>query len=446
MVYEILPQDDGSLLVGTLAGLFRGEQRPFGMSFRRVAGLGGFAVHSVRSAPNGDIWIGTDERGVARIDARTGKVEWFAERQGLADRPVYKLCFDRERRLWVTTEAGLFMAMPPYRRFSRITELPSTRMWAVTEGSDGTVWAGGAGGLYEFAAGRWKNLTRTDGLSNTEVLSLGAGSNGVVWVGYRFGGGIDRVRPQAGGVAIEKGVERRGSDGLIYFLKFDHLGRLWAATEHGVDVWDGARWSHYDMNDGLVWDDCNLNAFAEEPGGTVWIGTSGGLSRFRPLGRHAPDAPLAVVFTSLVNGHTDVSGLRNPSFGSHANSLIARYSAPNASSQNELIFRYRLHGATSDWTETSERELQFANLAPGAYRLEVDARGSDGRWSGHSAEFLFRILTPWYLTWWFISICVLVALCVAAGMLILRFLSARRRESALGAGDCEEDSGSAERQ
>ena len=69
------------------------------MSFRSVAGLSGFAVHSVRSAPNRDIWIGTDERGVARIDARTGKVAWFGERQGLAGRAVYKLRFDREQRL-----------------------------------------------------------------------------------------------------------------------------------------------------------------------------------------------------------------------------------------------------------------------------------------------------------------------------------------------------------
>jgi diguanylate cyclase (GGDEF)-like protein len=431
VVFRILPQADGSLLVGTQVGLFRGERRPFGMSFKSVVGMHGFAVHSMGRASNGDIWIGTAERGVARIDARTGKAEWFGERQGLTDRVAYKLRFDREQRLWAATEAGLFMAMPPYRRFARITELPPTRMWTVTEGTDGTIWAGGAGGLYELAAGKWKNLTRADGLSNTEVLSLGAGPNGVVWVGYSYGGGIDRVRPQAGGVAIEKGVQRSGSDGIIYFLEFDHMGRLWAGTERGVDVWDGARWTHYDMNDGLVWNDCNLNAFAEEPDGTVWIGTSGGLARFRALRRSAPETPPMVVFTKLVSGQKDVSGLSNPSLSNHANSLVARYSALNAPGGNEVIFRYRLVGATSNWTETAQRELQFANLAPGAYRLEVDARGSDGVWSGHSAEFAFRILTPWYLTWWFISICVLVALSMAAGVLILRFLGAQRRESDL---------------
>ena len=431
VVFRILPQDDGSLLVGTQAGLFRGERRSYGMSFKGVAGLDGFAVHSLGRSPNGDIWIGTAERGVARIDARTGKAEWFGAGQGLSDRVAYTLRFDREQRLWAATEAGLFVAMPPYRRFSRITELPPTRMWAVTEGTDGTIWAGGTGGLYELATGGWKNLTHADGLSNTEVLSLGAGPNGVVWVGYSFGGGIDRVRPQAGGVAIEKGVQRSGSEGIIYFLEFDHMGRLWAGTERGVDIWDGARWSHYDMNDGLVWNDCNLNAFAEEPDGTVWIGTSGGLARFRPLRRNAPDIPPTVVFTRLVNGQTDVSGLDNPSLGNHANSLIARYSALNAFSGEEVIFRYRLVGATSNWTETTQRELQFANLAPGAYRLEIDARRSNGGWSEHGAKFEFRILTPWYLTWWFIILCVLAALSAAAGVLILRFLGAVRRESAL---------------
>jgi diguanylate cyclase (GGDEF)-like protein len=431
VVYEILPRDDGSIWTATEAGVFRGEQREFSSSFKTVPGLYGFPAHSLQRAPDGDLWIGTETRGAARMDARTGKIEWFGEEQGLAGKAAYTLRFDSQQQLWAATEAGLFVAKPPYSKFYRVTELPSTRMWAVAEGSDGTLWAGGAGGLFEYAAGKWKTLTRADGLSNLEVLSLGAGPNGVIWVGYRFGGGIDRVHPQAGGVQIEKGVQRSGSDGLIYFLDFDAKGRLWVGTEHGVDMWDGARWGHYDTNDGLAGDDCNLNAFAEEPDGTVWIGTGGGLSRFKPLPRLAPDAPLEVVFTRLAIGQKDVSGLRNPSFGIHASSLVARYSALNAPRENEVVFRYRLGGATSSWTETTQRELQFANLAPGAYRLEIDAQESDGAWSGHSAEFPFRILTPWYLTWWFECLYTLIPFSVVAGALRLRYLGAQRREREL---------------
>jgi diguanylate cyclase (GGDEF)-like protein len=431
LIYEILPQEDGSLLVGTEAGLYRGVRRQSSLSFKNVAGLFGFPVHSLRRSPYGDLWVGTETRGVARIDAHSGKPEWFGERQGLIGKLAYTLRFDRQQRLWVATDAGLFLSIPPYRKFSRIAQLPAARIWAVAEGTDGKVWAGGVGGLYEYTDEKWKNITQADGLSNTEVLSLGTGPNGVIWVGYRFGGGIDRVHSQAGGVVIEKGVQRNGSDGLIYFLDYDAKGRLWAGTERGVDVWDGAHWSHYDRNDGLVWDDCDLNAFAAEPDGAVWIGTSAGLSRFRPIQSLAPDAPIEVVFTHLAVGQKDVSGLHNPSFGIHANSLVARYSALNALRENGVVFRYRLEGAASSWTETSQRELQFAKLAPGAYLLEIEARESDGVWAGNSAQFPFRILTPWYSSWWFISLCILIPLSVVAGVMRLRFLNAQNREREL---------------
>jgi diguanylate cyclase (GGDEF)-like protein len=431
LVYEILPRADGSLWVATEAGLFRGEHRKFGIAWKGVAGLSGFPVHSVQTAPNRDLWIGTETRGAARVDARTDSVEWFGDAQGLSGKAAYTLRFDGEGRLWAATEAGLFMARAPYRRFSRITELPSSRMWAVAVGTDGTVWAGGVGGLFEFAAGKWKNLTHADGLSNQEVLSLGAGPHGTVWVGYRFGGGIDQIHPHPGGPSIEKGVQRRGSDGLIYFLDFDALGRLWAGTERGVDIWDGTRWTHYDSSDGLAGNDCNLNAFAAEPDGTVWIGTSEGLSRFKPLPHPSVEAPPHVVFTRLVMGKTDVSGLRNPSSGIHANSLIARYSALNASRENAVVFRYRLDGASSAWTETTQRALQFANLAPGEYRLVIEAQDNDGVWTGQGAEFSFKILTPWYWTWWFISVCALIPISVAAVVLRMRMLGAHAREREL---------------
>ena len=154
---------------------------------------------------------------------------------------AYTLRFDREQRLWAATEAGLFVATPPYLRFSKVDELPSSRFWAVVEATDGTMLAGGADGLFGYAAGHWKNYTPADGLSNREVISLAAGADGRVWIGYRHGGGIDRIRLSGGKVAIEKAIQRPGTDGIVYFLEFDAAGRLWAGTERGVDIWDGAR-------------------------------------------------------------------------------------------------------------------------------------------------------------------------------------------------------------
>jgi len=431
IVYGILPLKDGSLWVGTGSGLLRGDQRNSKETFTVVPGFDGIVVHSLCSVPNGDIWVGSEGRGVARIVQGTFKATWFGETQGLSGKDIYSLRFDRENRLWAATEAGLFMASAPYLRFSRIAELPATRMWSVVQGTDGTVWAGGDNGLFAFAGGHWKAFTRDEGLSNTAVLSLGAGPDNVIWVGYDFGGGMDRVHRQAGGVVIEKNVQRPGTDGMIYFLEYDAKGRMWAGTQHGVDVWDGARWTHYDMNDGLVWDDCDTNGFAQGPDGAIWIGTSGGLSRFTPRPDSSATIPLEAVITRLSVGKNDVSGLRNPSFDSHASSLIAQFSALNASRQNSVVFRYRLGGVASNWTETAQHELQFANLAPGAYRLEIGAREGDGAWSVRSAEFPFRILTPWYSTWWLISLYVLIPLSAVIVGHRLRILGTRRREREL---------------
>ncbi|MGC1645469.1 MAG: EAL domain-containing protein [Candidatus Sulfotelmatobacter sp.] len=431
IVYEIQPQADGTLWVGTEGGLLRGEHQGSGVRWKKVAGLDGFPVHGVRTSPDGDLWIGTEARGVAHLHVRTGAVEWFGEAQGLTGKLAYTVRFDREQRLWAATEAGLFMATTPYHRFSRVGELPATQMWAVAEGSDGVIWAGGTDGLFAYADGHWKNFTHDNGLSNQEVLALGAGANGEIWIGYRFGGGVDRAHLLPSGLAVEKGVQRAGTDGIIYFLEFDGSRRLWAGTERGVDMWNGSHWSHYDTSDGLAWNDCDLNGFAQEPDGTVWIGTSGGLSQFKPRPRIAPQVPIEAVFTKLIVGGIDVSGQNDPSFSTHAKSLTARYSALNVSNDNRILFRYRLNGSNSAWTETTQRELQFAELAPGAYRLEVEAQEEDGGWSGHNAEFAFRILTPWYSSWWFLGMCGLAPLLVAGGVARLRILGARRREHEL---------------
>ncbi len=431
IVYEIQPQVDGILWVGTEGGLLRGERSASGIQWKKVPGWDGIPVHSVRLGPDGDLWIGTEAHGAARLHVRTGRVERFGEAQGLAGRSPYTLRFDHQQRLWAATEAGLFVAAAPYEKFSRVAEVPSNQIWAVAEGSDGSIWAGGAGGLFVNANGHWKNFTRDNGLSNQEVLALGAAANGEIWTGYRFGGGIDRVHLQAGGLAVEKGVQRPGSDGLVYFLEFDALGRLWAGTERGVDMWNGSRWSHYDTSDGLAWDDCDLNGFAEEADGTVWIGTSGGLSQFKPRPSPLAEAPIEVIFTKLVMGGKDVSGQSDPSLDARANSLIARYSALNISNDDRILFRYQLKGANSSWTETTQRELQFAELAPGAYHLEVEAQGEDGVWSEQKAEFGFKILTPWYASWWFFGMCGLAPVLVAGAVVRLRIRSGRRREREL---------------
>jgi diguanylate cyclase (GGDEF)-like protein len=433
IVYEIASGAQGSLWLATEGGLFRGFRRAAGaFEWRKFPGIGNIPVHSVQQGDDGNFWIGTESRGIARIRAHTGVVDWIGATQGLAGKASYALRFDRKHRLWVVTESGLFMSTAPYQHFAAAPSLPSKRFWTIAEGTDGVIWAGGSAGLFSYDDGVWHNYSTGNGLSNQEVISLGVAPGGEIWVGYRFGGGIDRVRRTPGGIDIAKGVQRPGTVGIVYFLQFDRLGQLWAGTERGVDVWNGSYWSHYDTSDGLAWDDCNLNGFYSDPDGTIWIGTSGGLSRFKPRAHSSGRDPQPdVVFTTLVLGTKDVTGQKSPSVGIKSNSLLARFSALNCPRENGVVFRYRLAAENAKWTDTTQREVQFAELPPGSYRLEVEARNSDGAWTGRRAQFPFTIQTPWYRSWWFLLLGTCLPIFLAFFLVRLRMAASKQREREL---------------
>jgi diguanylate cyclase (GGDEF)-like protein len=426
-VHSILPLPNGPVWVGVDGGLLRGERQSQGIVWKRVAALDGMNVNVVRMGPDRAIWVGTESHGLARIDPRTGRIKWSSVAQKLS-RSIFDMRFDHQNRLWIGSDGGLFVGQPPYKNFTPVRDLPTVRVRAIVEGSDGTIWAGGIGGLFSNSGGAWRHWTQADGVREQQVLSLGVGKDGKIWVGYRFSSGMDRIQLRHNGLSVEKNVQRAGSDAIVYFIESDAHGHIWAGTDHGVDMWDGTRWSHYGMSDGLIWDNCNQNAFASEPDGTAWVGTSGGLSRFKPSLRQGPEMPLKVVFTKLLVGGIDVTNLSNPSFDIHTNSLLAHFAALNATRENAVVFRYRMQGASSGWTETTQRELQFAKLAPGDYRLEIEAQDGDGVWRAPRAEYAFTILTPWYKTWWFFTLCVLIPLLGTWGFFRIRMTAAKSRE------------------
>jgi ligand-binding sensor domain-containing protein len=283
LVYEVRAQADGTLWAGTDSGLFRGRKTGTKWKWRKDRTLGDVPIHTVRPDAEGHLWLGTESHGAARMDTRTGHLEWFDKRRGLTADSPYTMLPDHANRIWAGSLSGLFVADSKILRFHAVPEVPAVLCLAVVEAPDGTIWAGTKAGLFQLSGDHWREFTTKDGLSHNEVLSLAAGEDGDIWVGYQFGGEIDRIQPHEGGFRISR--ERRdpiSAQGMTYFLGFDAGKRLWAGTNRGVDVRDGGSWQHYDQHDGLVWDDCDLNGFAAMPDGEVWIGTSGGLAHFLP--------------------------------------------------------------------------------------------------------------------------------------------------------------------
>jgi signal transduction histidine kinase/DNA-binding response OmpR family regulator len=405
LVYAILPLGNGTVLVGTEDGLFTGRKAGDRWTWQRDRKVGRMPIHTLQREQDGSLWFGTERNGAARIDSRTERIQWFRQKQGLDGVSPFALALDRSHRVWAATEKGLFVAQLSERRFRRVEEVPAVNCWAVTEGPDGKILVGTSAGLFWLSGDRWRRISTADGLRHDIVLSVAEARPGEIWVGYWFSGSVTRIRTDGEHLSMTHYGSEAGLRGeMSYFLGFDAGGRLWVGTDQGVRVREGDRWQQYDHNDGLIWDDCDLQGFAAEPDGAVWIGTSGGLARFTPSLVTRREPTPAVVFTQLTLGKTGVEKDGHISTNYASNALTARYSALTFAHEGSVLFRYRLQPLFGDWRETSQQELQFPGLPPADYRLEVQARNGLGLWSKPTAVFAFEIRPPWWRSWWFLAL------------------------------------------
>jgi signal transduction histidine kinase len=64
-----------------------------------------------------------------------------------------------------------------------------------------------------------------------------------------------------------------------------------------------------------------------------------------------------------------------------------------------------LEGVDGDWgAQTESRSVNYARLAPGSYRFLARAINQEGVMSAEPAVFQFRILSPLWQRWWFLTL------------------------------------------
>jgi signal transduction histidine kinase/streptogramin lyase/ActR/RegA family two-component response regulator len=397
--------------VGTDRGLVRLAAGSPAKTWTKQSGLAGNKVKAVTVGPDGAIWAASLPGGVTRIDPVTGKTRIYGQETGLSDDRMIALHFDAEQRLWVSASGGLFRStgVGLNLRFER--QVPPgtderTRFSRFVGDRRGRVWVGSARGLYCWDDGRWTRFTVQDGLKAEAVTHIAEDSDGAIWVAYREAAGISRLNFTATGIDAAHFNKQSGlpSD-YVLFLGMDARRRLWVGTDRGVAARESSGgWSVYTHEDGLVWDDCASNSFWAESDGTVWIGTLKGLSRFHPSPNPVPASAPAAVVTAVQYGlqSGDPAAAAQVSFRDRDFSVS--FSGLSYISEKHVRFRYRLMGLDDRWVETGQREARYSSLPAGSYRFEVAARNPRSDWSVMPAGVSFRIVAPWWQTWWFRSL------------------------------------------
>jgi signal transduction histidine kinase/ligand-binding sensor domain-containing protein/DNA-binding response OmpR family regulator len=177
------------LWIGTDNGLARlassaDSTRRFEEVAAGAGGLGGVVVQSIaQSAATPDVlWIGTEQRGLARLDLRDESVRFLTTRNsGLPDDTVYGLLTDEQGRLWMSTNRGLASFDPSanaFRSYGAERGLQSSEFnaRAFFRAADGEMFFGGIGGLTAFYPDRIADNPHSPAvvISAVRVLDRGA--------------------------------------------------------------------------------------------------------------------------------------------------------------------------------------------------------------------------------------------------------------------------------
>jgi signal transduction histidine kinase len=253
-----------------------------------------------------------------------------------------------------------------------------------------------------------------DGIPPGWIICLLVDHSGRLWIGSQLGGlnRIDDTTSDALSVARYTTANGLSSDN-IRSLTEDQWGRIYLGTGHGVDrlSLETGNVKHYTIADGLV--KGKIEVALRDHENNLWFGSWFGLSRFVPEQVDSGAPPSIYVTSVRVSGNPRAEfqlGVTNSprlELSSSENNVSIDFVGLGSSIGEELGYQYRLQGASSDWSApSSERTINFANLAAGLYQFEVRARNADGLLSLNPSTLEFEIAAPVWRRWWFLSLMV----------------------------------------
>ncbi len=423
-IWAVRRDQSGNLWVGTSLGvsvLQAGSSR--WRNFSQENGLPGSRVRAIAVTRRGDIWVGTSPGGLTRFDRHGRMRGLFGPESGLTRTVVEGIAEDHDGTLWVSARGGLFRSQGPPGSPRFVLEEHAggiqRRFYQPVVDRSGRLWVPSSAGLQLRDRGRWRTFGRKDGLLDDSLLAVAEG-DGCVWVAYLEPRGVSRLQLAGDGLEVKHfGTWNGMHSNKVYSLAVDRDGRLWAGTEAGVDVLDKGRWTHYGVDSGLVWEDCDTNGMLAENDGSVWIGTSGGLSHHRPSSSARP-ARARTIITGIYAGEQSLSPGRDTRIRSPQRDLTIRFANLTYRLEDAMGFRYRLRGLHDQWQETRQREVHLPRLPAGGYTFEVQAFHGADHIDPLPVRLSFSVAQVWWLRWWALT------LLAAALVLAIRALFFRR--------------------
>lgn len=425
-VWAIIRDEKGRVWEGDQVGL--SFQLPGESEFRpwRTGNIDTGVVFGIVQS-RGALWIAS-AIGLTRIDERTLRAtQWPIPNGG-----ALRVFADSRGRVWAGAYHGLFVVQPGERRLREIEDplVKGKKIRHITEAPDGEIWISTDAAPLSFDGVRWRHPSSDFRISGGPIYRFTFERPDQLWISGDFPG-VYRCRWKAGSLSLENivGMPELASD-LTVAAVVDRSGSLWIGGDRGISVKQGSHWTRFVQGDGLIWDDISENAIYPDEDGSIWVGTSGGLSHFQPRSREFYRAVPPPVITSARIGAEDLlEGSRQ--LKASKNALEIGLTSLQFRNEKSIRFRYRLDGLDQDWVEASKWEIRYPRLLPRSYHFEAAAVDSSTGIESAPVRLDFEVFPPIWNRPAAKVLEILLGGLLAAGLWRWRTNAMRRRQSAL---------------
>ena len=268
---------------------------------RRQHMLVGERVDAVRRDAAGALWLSLSAGRLQRL------ADGVAERISIPGQVSPALMIDREGLVWAGSTDGLFRVDEGAASgLTSVDGLGSDYVRVVIQSEDGNVWVGHSEGLDQLRAGVPRRVRLIPGTGRDASVLAMATRGGALWAGT-YNKGVFRL-DMAG--QVRQQILLPGTvQPLVRSLRVEDDGSVWIGSSDGLFRYRDGSLQHYGIEEGLP--GLVVHVLYRDPAGLLWIGTNNGMATLGEDGRLQAwsgdgDFPARYVFDFLGDENGDL--------------------------------------------------------------------------------------------------------------------------------------------